>query len=443
MMFRPLGRVALLAFVSIALVCGLGSCASSTLGYLYVTSAEYGQVASLRLDINSGAIKGITCNSGNGNQGNCVTSSGGSYPTKIVLANSDTIAYVLNTASGTTPASISLLTLGSGGSVFTTGQSYTSEGQDPIDMYLNPAGTFLYVLDQYQPADVKGCATPTPATCKGDITVFSIDGKGDLSPVLCQPGDGCISNPNPLPSYCDQCVFQINFEPGPLNAGYGGSRMLAVNNSLFVLDESTPDTSSALGTPEINFLTIRSGGDLYPTPGATPLQPGGSKQLSSIVLGTYIYVSDYQTGQIWIYPATQGSSAISVVCPSALVQPGTACTANPGSNAGQNVALDAMITSGSYLYAADYANNTVFAMQATGSFPYVQATDGGNNTPFGTNTTCLTLSSSPEFIYGSGNGVVIGYQINTSTGGLSTNLHPDTGIPFTQVVPCLMFSPRT
>jgi len=149
MMLKLLGRVALLATVSIALVCGLTSCASSTLGYLYVTTSQYGQVASLRLDINTGAIKGVTCNTGNGDQGNCVTSSGGSYATKIVLANSNTIAYVLNTAYNGTPASITLLTLGSGGSVFTTGQSYVSYGQNPVDMYLSPTGGYLYVLDQY------------------------------------------------------------------------------------------------------------------------------------------------------------------------------------------------------------------------------------------------------------------------------------------------------
>ena len=443
MMLKPLGRVALLAFVSIALVCGLTSCASSTLGYLYVTTSQYGQVASLRLDINTGAIKGVTCNTGNGDQGNCVTSSGGSYATKIVLANSNTLAYVLNTAYNGTPASITLLTLGSGGSVFTTGQSYVSYGQNPVDMYLSPTGGFLYVLDQYQPADVLGCSTPTPTTCMGDITVFSIDGKGDLVPVQCQSGDGCINNPGG--SSNDQLVFPINYEPGPLNSGYGGSRMLAINGSFFVLDESTPDTSStSLGTPEINFLTIRSGGDLYPTPGATPLRPGGAVQLSSIILGTHIYVSDYQTGQVWIYLTTQGSSAIGVVCPSQPAGVTSNCAVNSNSHgASTAVQIDAMVASGAYLYIADYNTGTIYTMQDTDTGPSYLTPTGDGYTTLGTNTTCLTLSSSPEFLYASGQGVVVGEQVNTSTGALSTNLHPTTGIPFTQAAPCLVFSPRT
>jgi 6-phosphogluconolactonase len=434
MKFKLLGRVALLACVSIAMVCGLTSCATSTLGYLYVTAVQYGQIASLRLDINSGAIKSVNCNTGNGDQGNCVVSSGGSYPTKIVLASSDTLMYVLNTAYDGNPASITLFTLGASGSVYSTGQSYNINGQNPVDMYLSPGGNVLYVLNQYLPADVStACATPTPSTCKGGINAFQLDGKGNLTPVICPTGDGCLNGGSTFDSY----VFPVNYEPGFLNSGFGGSRMLAISGLFYVLDESAP------GTPEIHSFSISGSGALVPgNPSTTTVS--GSKQLSSIVAGIHVYVSDYQTGQIFIFTPNGTSLAPNgVVCPSALVQPGTLCTVNPGSNANLPVALDAMITNGMYLYVADYSNNTVFALQDTSTGTILQATNGGNNTSFGLNPTCLTLSSSPQFLYGAGNGAVTGYQINTSTGGLSTNLHAATAATFTGVVPCVMFTPRT
>ena len=87
MMWKLKGRAALLTCALLATGLGLSSCGTSTLGYLYVTSVQFGQVLSFRLNINNGKIGGTNCSVANAGQQTCQNSSGGSNPTKLVLAN--------------------------------------------------------------------------------------------------------------------------------------------------------------------------------------------------------------------------------------------------------------------------------------------------------------------------------------------------------------------
>jgi hypothetical protein len=443
MKLKFMGRAALLTCASLVLGLGLTSCATSTLGYLFVTTSQYGQVASLRLDINSGAIKGVSCNTSNGDQQNCITGSGGTNPTKLIAAQGDSLMYVLDApALGTIgPGTVSLLTLGPSGSVYTTGETFQSSGQNPVDMYLNSAGNYLYVLDEYQPSPanggtVAGCATPTPTTCPGDITVFSIGSKGNLNVVLDIQNNNSTYFPlgtASLPAYV----------AGPLNSGYGGNRMYAAGGYLYVLDQGTP------GVPQIDDLQINPSNGQLTEISTGPTQNTSFVSLSSITSGgSYIYVSDYVTGQIWTYVASSGALSLGgngFVCPGMLTG-GATCLTNPKGN--QNIQLDSLIfisnagSTGS-LYAADYAIGSIFTLVYTGTGAGLQPSSNGGITQLGTNVTCMTISSGTTFLYASGQANVSGEQVDTTTGNLTTNDHTTTAASFTGAVPCLTFSPRT
>lgn len=460
MKLKQTGRAALLACASLALALGISSCASSTLGYLFATVAQYGQIASLRLDINSGAIKSVNCNTHNSDQQNCNVGGGGSTPTKLVLANGNSFMYVLNVASASnTTGSVSLFTLGPSGSVYATGQSYQSSGRNPVDMYLSPAGGYLYVLDQFRPqSDTNaGCqtATPTPQTCPGDITVFSIDGKGNLNVIL--------NTTNNIGSNQSLRYFPTNYipdPPAPLTVGAAGNHLLAASGYLYLLDDGTP------GVPQVDSFQI-NGGQLGPSNGTAATTNANFVTPIAIVAGLQVYIADYSTGQVWIYNASNGAltspGGVGYICPAQLAS-GTAFTNDPaqnviicqtdslassGASGGQNipVALTTLLTdpTGKYLYSADYNNGVTFSDVSTGAGSTgFSATSNGGGKLFGApNATCLTITSGTEFLYESGQGNISGIQIDTSTGNLTTNEHTTSGATFTGDVPCLVFSSRT
>lgn len=449
MKLTSLRRAPLLACASLVALFGLTSCATSTLGYLFVTSAQYGNVASLRLDINTGAIKSVNCNIHNGDQQNCNGGSGGANPTKLLLANSEQWLYVLNGATSSAAGSVAFFTAGSSGSIFTTGESYQTYGQNPIDMIVN--GGFLLVLNQYRPADPNnpGCTNPTPSTCQGGIAVFSLDGKGNLNPINCQqPATNCDSE--------NLQYFPIGYV-APALPGNGGNRMLPVSGFLYVLDQGTP------GIPEINNMILNPNTGVLSQSGTGPTQNSQFGLLTTITTGSgYFYIADAGSttapgtgssdGRIWIFqPGGNGalSSLVGSVCPSQLVNSTSACDQNPLATGGTGgtpppVLLDSLLVDGSgYLYAADYNNGVIFSMKNIGTGSILQATPNGGGTKLGTMVTCMTVSSGTEFLYAAGNANVSGEQIDTTTGNLSTNDNPATQASFTGLTPCLVFTPRT
>ena len=456
MMLKSKGRAALLTCALLATGLGLSSCGTSTLGYLYVTSVQFGQVLSFRLNINNGKIGGTNCSVSNSGQQSCNNSTGGANPTKLVSAAGGDLVYVLNTGS-TSPASagnIALFTLGGSGTVYSTGQTFSSSGQNPIDMFLSPSGGYLFVLDQYQPASVAGCATPTPSTCAGDITVFQIGSNGNLVVVINQTGPN-----NTTPPY-----FPVGFVPDAPTNNYGGNHFYAVNGFLYVLDNS-------LGTnkPQVDTLAINPTNSQLTSNNTAPTLNGSFSQPFAITgSGGDVFIADYGNGAIWTYTApASGNGSLSgagngYFCPAnpAYVytqggspnQPSTGGSCNTATVGGAPAQFDALllVTSGTnpYLYAADFnsANTANLYSMTVGSTTggiLSLSTHGVNPIPLGNSPTCITVSSGTPYLYVSGNGSLAGEQIDTATGVLTTQNNPATSVPVQGYNPCLYFSGRT
>jgi len=456
MMWKLKGRAALLTCALLATGLGLSSCGTSTLGYLYVTSVQFGQVLSFRLNINNGKIGGTNCSVANAGQQTCQNSSGGSNPTKLVLANGSQYVYVLNQGS-TSPASagnVGLLTLGGSGSVYSTGQTYATpqSGQNPIDMYLAPSGGFLYVLYQYGPTTMSGCADPTPTTCPGTIALYAIGANGTLT---VQPN---VSNPSIY-------YFPVGYLP-PLpgtdtpNAviGPGGNHFYAAASVLYILDNSLDANRPQVDSYSINGTT----GQLTSTTNGATVNAFFSAPVAITGYGNDVFIADAGNGAIWTYLI--GSNGLTGA------GDGYFCPANPTyaytkggepTQAGCATAtqgppyaiFDSLLvsTSGSVtnLYAADNNPNSkanLYAMTFPTSGSNILSLSGGGNSPnptsLGTEVTCMTISTGTPFLYTSGNGGLAGEQINTTTGILTTQQNAITTAAVQGFAPCLMYSSR-
>src|SRR5271154_746410 len=183
MKFRKFGRISLALAVSLGTGLGVTSCSTDhTVGYMYVTAQQYNQVSGYTIDSNLGNLTATQ---------NSPYASGGSNPIKVLTANAGRFLYVLNagcggtgqaacssaTSADNTGPNISLFTIGGKGALsFQT--TYNSQGNYPISIQTDSAGTHLFVLDSQAPDPSVACVgyvSSNPATICGDITSFNID----------------------------------------------------------------------------------------------------------------------------------------------------------------------------------------------------------------------------------------------------------------------------
>ncbi len=206
MRFKELGRASLMSTLSAGVVFGLTSCVESyTVGFLYVTgtnsataSGNNGVISGFKVDHNTGKLTPI-----NG----LPIASGGANPVRAVLLTGGTFVYVLNrgvNSAGTgdcttddpcTGSNITLFAVGGNGVLSPQGSAYFTQGKNPMRMFTDSTGTFLYVLDHDSPDNYAETYNPNTNACTlalgaggqtcGDITVFHIDSEtGRLSLVV-------------------------------------------------------------------------------------------------------------------------------------------------------------------------------------------------------------------------------------------------------------------
>lgn len=352
MKLKNSGRVLLALVVSLGLGFGLTSCANDyTVGYLYVTGTQYNQLAAYKIANNTGNLLALA---------GTPYGSGGTNPVRALVSTTGRYLYVLNEGAQTpidngpnfkyTGENISVFSIGGNG-VLTFQQSYQSQGYGSFRMAFNPTGSYLYVLDEYSPADtpastgipVLGSNSPltvdpsSQQQCKdssgvyhptGDITVFAVDSNtGRLSlvtnnqiqtstgaqlpyfPVGCMPLDLKVTGGYALTadSYDPVTGNQFTIFPYALNASTG--QLTTTQNTEFVTGASS---ISALGSDQgdryiyvldpkadqIYYFTIGSGGLLQAVTGSptsnveTGTQASNPVQLISDNKSKFLYVAN-------------------------------------------------------------------------------------------------------------------------------------------------------
>src|SRR4051794_30505760 len=130
MKLKILGRIALAMAASAGCILGTTSCSSNfTVGYFYVTGAQFNQVAGFKIGHNDGSLT----------QAQVPIGSGGVAPIQMLKSANGRFLYVLNQGCGETgqaacgsagqiaASNISLFAIGGHG-VLTFQQSYTMQG---------------------------------------------------------------------------------------------------------------------------------------------------------------------------------------------------------------------------------------------------------------------------------------------------------------------------
>jgi 6-phosphogluconolactonase (cycloisomerase 2 family) len=185
MKFTKFGKALLMSALSVAVVLGVSSCVESyTVGYLYVTGTITAQpggngiITGFNIDHNTGKLNPID---------GLPVSSGGANPVRAVLVTGSRFLFVLNRGANSSGGStcttsdpcqnsnITLFTVGGNG-ILTPQETFFTQGINPIRMFSDASGDFLYVLDHDAPSSA-ACqlALGTATTSCGDITAFQIN----------------------------------------------------------------------------------------------------------------------------------------------------------------------------------------------------------------------------------------------------------------------------
>jgi 6-phosphogluconolactonase len=428
MKLKKSGQILLALAVSLGLSFGLTSCFTSyTVGYLYITGAQYNQIGGFKITNTTGHLTPIR---------GLPMGSGGTNPIRMAVSTSGRYLYVLNAGTPSTPdangnftyssTSITVFSVGGDGTLAPQ-QTYTSQGYGSIRMALSISGGYLYVLDEYAPSagqDSSGnplisSKTPQPGmSCRdssglyhpvGDITVFQVDeNTGRLSlitnnqlqtptggqltyfPVGCQPIDFKVTGGYVLTADTDDPVTGNHFTVFPYSINNTSGQLTTTQNSEFVT-------------------------------GAASISAIGSDAATK-----YIYILDPVGNQIWYYTVGQQGLLQAVT---------TSPTTNSATNAGNPIQLTTDSKS-LFLYVANDGPSGITKPNSDISAYNISPSNGALSplaqAPFGAGSSpqCILEDPSNQWIYTADHdsNTVTGHALDPNSGVLS-NLRGMTTFP--------------
>src|SRR5271156_1344849 len=163
MKLSKFGRITLASVVSLGLGFGVVACGpSNTIDFIYVTSSKNnpGEINAYKVDSEVGALIPLVA---------VPYSSGGANPVAAVASANGKNLYVVNHDSNT----VVVFAISTDGSL-SQQQSCPTPGTLPTQLAINKAGTYLYVVETYQPS--YSATKPGP----GALVVFPINSSGQL-----------------------------------------------------------------------------------------------------------------------------------------------------------------------------------------------------------------------------------------------------------------------
>ncbi len=225
MKFSKVGRIALASVVTLGLGFGVTACGpSNTIDFLYVTSSKQnpGQINVYKVDSEAGALIQIT---------DSPYSSGGRNPVADVTSPNGKNLYVVNHDDNT----VVEFAIGTDGKLYPQ-QTCNMPGSYPMQMAVNKAGTYLYIVETYQP----NYSTSIPGP--GALVVFPINANGQLGAIgsLCTP----VANGT-------NAFFPLGNNPTGVNVLASGGYVYVVNQSDATLSAFQVGSSGALTSDRV------------------------------------------------------------------------------------------------------------------------------------------------------------------------------------------------
>jgi 6-phosphogluconolactonase len=371
MLHSKFGRITLASIVSLGLGFGVTACGpSNTIDFLYVTASKQnpGQISVYKIDSEAGVLYQIT---------DSPYSSGGRNPVADVASANGKNLYVINHDDNTMVE----FAIGTDGKLYPQ-QTCNMPGSYPMQLAINKAGSYLYVVETYQPN--YNINIPGP----GALVVFPLNANGQVPTA----GGSCETVPNGTNGF-----FPLGNNPVAINVLGSGNFVYAVNESdatISALQVGSNGVLSSIGTFNVGttpnaIASDPAGKFLYVTDGASnqmygfQVQPDGSLVMMPAPFktdnlpdavdvdprGIYVYVANYNANDVNAYtidPSTGNASPVSGSTTYA-VGSGPLCILIEPSE-------------GRYIYTANFLSNTVSGLYlnpATGALSAVQ------RTPFG------------------------------------------------------------
>jgi 6-phosphogluconolactonase len=369
MKFSKFGRIAMASVVSLGLGFGVIACGpSNTIDFLYVTSSKPnpGQINVYKVDSEAGALIPIPDSPYNA----------GRNPVADVASPNGKNLYVINHDDNT----IQEYAIGTDGKLYPQ-QTCNMPGSYPMQLAINKAGTYLYVVETYQPN--YSVSVPGP----GALVVFPVNANGQLGATssLCTPV------PNGTSAF-----FPLGNNPVAVDVLESGGYVYAVNETDATIDAFQVGSNGGLtliakypvgvapnaiaSDPTNRFLYVTDGaanqmiGFLIQTNGTliTMQTPFKTDNLPDAVevdpRGIYIYVANYNANDVsaFVIDRTSGNATQISGAGTYGVDAGPLCILIEPAEA-------------RYVYTANFLGNTVSGLAlnpATGALSAVQ------NTPF-------------------------------------------------------------
>ncbi|HEV2276280.1 MAG TPA: beta-propeller fold lactonase family protein [Acidobacteriaceae bacterium] len=371
MKFRKFGQIALIAAASLGLGFGVTACGpSNTIDFIYVTASKQnpGQINVYAVDSEAGSLIEIQ---------DSPYSSGGRNPVADVSSPNGKNLYVINHDDNT----VVEFAIGTDGKLYPQ-QTCNTPGTFPTQMAINPAGTYLYIVETYQPN--YNVSVPGP----GALVIFPINANGGLGATssLCTPvangkdsffpvGNNPVSV-NVLQS--DNFVYVVNENDATVQAlqiasngsvSTVGTYKIGVSPNAVATDPTNRFlyVTDGASNQVVGFL-IQTNGTLIPMqiPFSTGIFPDA---IAADQRGQYVLVANYNSNTVTAYSINQstGNLSTNATTPTyALGGAGPTC-----------VLIEPAL--GRYVYTSNFLDNTVTGLYLN---PFSGALSGTQNSPF-------------------------------------------------------------
>ena len=391
MKFSKLGQVSLVSATALILARAFTACAPVTIDYLFVAGNKSNNIQTFLVDRVSGALNAV----------NSVVAAGGVAPISMAVSTDYKHLYVANQGdSSLVEFSIS----GTGVLASANTTTLSAEGNTPVSINMNAAGTLLYVLNRYQP----GCSTATTgaASCNGGaLAVFPVGTDGALGTAVANAGLSYWPvgiNPTSVTSLPNgTAVYAATYDPaagigylygytaatsGVLSQLVAGNRFPAGVKPVGVTTDPTSRFVyvTDFSQNELIAFTINSGilTPLINGPFRTGNQPSA---IQVDPRGKYIYVSNQLDNSVSAYAIDLATGT-----PSAAVNTTGSATNTTGT---QPVAILVDPGFGRYVFTANFLDNSLSGFQLNPNTGTLSVTQNG---PYPTVSQPIAIASIPH-----------------------------------------------